>query len=112
MFGCERLVVDRMSQERCRYQDPAMQCAKFDETDLVLDDIDDLDELSKWNANYPERAWDTAPEAWSVLDALTADERHLLERLQRARKRMGHAIDISIANVLPIAQCEALVLRR
>ena len=45
-----------------------------------------------------------------MLEALTADERALLDRLRRARKRMGHAIDISIAKVLPIARCAALLL--
>ena len=75
--------------------------SEAEETDLAFDTCDDLGAMSKWNTDFPARAWDTAPETWDVLESLTQDDHSLLVRLQRVRKLVGpDSIDVSVAKVL------------
>ena len=75
-------------------------CAQAaDHTESTLE-LDAADQASAWNKLFPERAWDTAPELWSVLESVTAEERGLLDALLGVCGRAGKdAMDVSIAKV-------------
>lgn len=70
------------------------------ETRVCASEFDAADSASAWNKRFPSRPWDTQPDRWTVLDALTAAERALLAQLQVAHAQTGNnAMDISIAKV-------------